>query len=159
MWAIWSLLSVAGDGVYPLVAVAEAKADEAMAVVRSATGAVPPSSVRPRELEGRILGRADLVAAESVRLPAGRPDHTYKVTLGGGDAGYVWTHNGKPHGQNKPLPVRQGEREWMIHSHNNYHQEGGMMLTMSYVTDRPLSGRERASPLGLVCDWLSPSVG
>jgi FtsP/CotA-like multicopper oxidase with cupredoxin domain len=208
-------VTVAGDGVYPLVAVAEAKADEAMAVVRSASGAVPPSSVRPSELEGRILERADLVAAESVRLPGGRPDRTYKISLGGGDAGYVWTLNGKPHGQNKPLQVRQGERvrldfentttmfhpmhlhghtfqvvnpgggpgarkdtaivrpdeplsvefvadnpgQWMIHCHNNYHQEGGMMLTMSYVTDRPLTSGERASPLGLVCDWLSPNVG
>ncbi|MDP1807399.1 MAG: multicopper oxidase domain-containing protein, partial [Acidimicrobiales bacterium] len=139
----------------------------------------------------------------------------YKVALGGGDAGYVWTLNGKPHGQNKPLEVRQGERvrldftnsttmfhpmhlhghtfqvinpggaagarkdttiirpdepvsvefvadnpgQWMIHCHNNYHQEGGMMLTLSYVTDRPLSSGERASPLGLVCDWLAPAVG
>lgn len=203
-------VTVAGDGVYPLVAVAEAKADEAMAVVRSGAGEVPPSSVRPAELEGRILERADLVAAEAVRLPAGRPDRTYKVALGGGDEGYVWTLNGKPHGQNRPLEVRQGERvrldfentttmfhpmhlhghtfqvvnpgggpgarkdtsivrpdeplsvefvadnpgQWMIHCHNNYHQEGGMMLTMSYVTDRPLSAEERASPLGLVCDWV-----
>lgn len=209
------IVTVAGDGVFPFVAVAEAKADEAMAVVRSGSGDVPPSSVRPAELNGRILERADLVAAESVRFPAGRPDKTFKVDLGGGDAGYVWTLNGKPHGQNKPLDVRQGERirldftndttmfhpmhlhghtfqginpggavgarkdttivrpdenvsvefvadnpgQWMIHCHNNYHQAGGMMLTLSYVTDRPLNSGERASPLGLVCDWLSPKVG
>ena len=159
--------------------------------------------------------RADMVAAESVRLPEGKADRTYKVTLGGGDAGYVWTMNGKPHGRHKPLEVRQGERirldftnsttmfhpmhlhghtfqvinpggaagarkdttivrpnervsvefiadnpgQWMIHCHNNYHQEGGMMLTLSYVTDRSLTSGERASPLGLVCDWLSPKVG
>ncbi|HEX2023503.1 MAG TPA: multicopper oxidase family protein [Acidimicrobiales bacterium] len=209
-------VTVAGDGVYPLVAVAEAKADEAMAVLRSGAGDVPPSSVRPAELNGRILTRADLVATESVRLPAAKPDRTYKVSLGGGDEGYVWTLNGKPHGENEPLDVRQGERvrldfentttmfhpmhlhghtfqvvnpggragarkdtaivrpdeplsvefladnpgQWMIHCHNNYHQEGGMMLTLSYVTDRPLDAQERASGLGLVCDWLSPkSVG
>jgi len=34
-----------------------------------------------------------------------------------------------------------------------------MMLTLSYVTDRSLTSGERASPLGLVCDWLSPNVG
>ena len=207
-------VTVAGDGVFPLVAVAEAKADEAMAVLRSGAGAVPPSSVRPAELNGRVLQRADLVAAESVRLPGAKPDRTYKVSLGGGDAGYVWTLNGKPHGQNKPLDVRQGERvrldfentttmfhpmhlhghtfqvvnaggtagarkdtaivrpdeplsvefvadnpgQWMIHCHNNYHQEGGMMLTLSYVTDRPLDAQERASSLGLVCDWLAPTT-
>ena len=209
------VVTVAGDGAFPLIALAEAKADEALAVLRSGSGAPPPPDVRPRELNGRMLQRADLVAAESVRLAPARPDRTYKVSLGGGDAGYVWTLNGKPHGQNKPLEVRQGERvrldftntttmfhpmhlhghtfqvvnpggaagarkdttiirpdepvsvefiadnpgQWMIHCHNNYHQEGGMMLTLSYVTDRPLTSAERASPLGLVCDWLVPNVG
>jgi multicopper oxidase len=208
-------VTVAGDGVFPLIAVAEAKADEAMAVLRSGAGAVPDPGVRPRELNGRMLQLSDLVAAEPVRLAPGRPDRTYKVALGGGDAGYVWTLNGKPHGQNKPLEVRQGERvrldftnsttmfhpmhlhghtfqvvnpggtagarkdttivrpnepvsvefvadnpgQWMIHCHNNYHQEGGMMLTLSYVTDRPLTSAERASPLSLVCDWLAPTIG
>jgi FtsP/CotA-like multicopper oxidase with cupredoxin domain len=209
-------VTLAGSGVFPLMAVAEAKADEAMAVIRSGAGAVPDPGVRPRELNGRMLQLSDLVAAEPVRLAPGRPDRTYKIALGGGDAGYVWTLNGKPHGQNKPLEVRQGERvrldftnsttmfhpmhlhghtfqvinpggtpgarkdtmivkpskettsvefvadnpgQWMIHCHNNYHQEGGMMLTLSYVTDRSLTSAERASPLGLVCDWLAPNVG
>lgn len=208
-------VTVAADGAFPLIAVAEAKADEAMAVVRSGAGAVPVPDARPPELNGKMLQRSDLVAAESVRLPAGRPDRTYQVALGGGADGYIWTLNGKPHGQNNPLAVRQGERvrldfvngttmfhpmhlhghtfqiinpggaagarkdttivrpdepvsvefiadnpgQWMIHCHNNYHQAGGMMLTLSYVTDRPLTSGERASPLGLVCDWLSPNVG
>ncbi len=207
-------VTVAGEGVFPFMAVAEAKADEAMAVLRSGPGAIPDSNARPPELSGKMLQRADLVAAESVRLPAGRPDRTYKIALGGGGPGYVWTLNGKPHGQNKPLVVRQGERirldfentttmfhpmhlhghtfqvinpggaagarkdttivrpnepvsvefvadnpgQWMIHCHNNYHQVMGMMLTLSYETDRKLSSAERASPLGLVCDWLSPNI-
>lgn len=209
-------VTVAGDGVLPLIAVAEAKADEAMAVLRSGAGEVPPSSVRPAELNGRVRERTDLMAAEPVRLPAARPDRNYAVNLGGGGAGYVWTLNGKPHGQNKPLEIRQGERirldfvddttmshpmhlhghtfrginpggapgahkdttivrpketvsvefvadhpgQWMIlHCHNNYHQEGGRMVTLSYVTDRARTSGERASPLGLVCDRLSPKVG
>jgi FtsP/CotA-like multicopper oxidase with cupredoxin domain len=208
-------VTVAGDGAFPILAVAEAKAAEAMGVLRSGPGDAPASSARPNEIRGRLLQPADLVAAESVRLPAGKPDRTYAVKLGGGEQGYVWTLNDKPHGQNKPLQVRQGERirldftntttmfhpmhlhghtfqvvnpggaagarkdttivrpnepvsvefvadnpgQWMIHCHNNYHQEGGMMLTLSYVTDRSLSSAERASPLGLVCDWLSPKVG
>ena len=208
-------VTVAGDGAFPLVAVAEAKAAEAMAVVRSGAGAVPRPGFRPPELTGRLLQLSDLAAAEPVRLAQGRPDRTYGVELGGGESGYVWTLNGKPHGQNKPLEVRQGERvrlnfsntttmfhpmhlhghtfqvvnpggapgarkdtaivrpdepvsvefvadnpgQWMLHCHNNYHQAGGMMLTMSYVTDRRLDARERASALGLVCDWLAPTVG
>ncbi|MDQ4069616.1 MAG: multicopper oxidase domain-containing protein, partial [Actinomycetota bacterium] len=147
--------------------------------------------------------------------PQARPDRRYKVSLGGGDQGYVWTLNGRPHGQNKPLEIREGERvrldfentttmfhpmhlhghtfqvvnpggapgarkdttivrpneplsvefvadnpgQWMVHCHNNYHQEGGMMLTVSYVTDRRLTSRERASGLGLVCDLVAPGVG
>lgn len=136
-----------------------------------------------------MLQRTNLVAAEPVRFPAGRPDRTYKVTL---VEGRPATFNGKVHGQNEPLDVRQGERirldftnstnhvppqaparshvprhrrqrgpapgrnptivrpdepvsvefiadnpgQWMIHCHDNYHQMGGMMMTLSYVTDR-----------------------
>nr|MDQ3575954.1 multicopper oxidase family protein [Actinomycetota bacterium] len=103
-------VTVAGDGVFPLMAVAEAKAAETMAVLRSGSGSVPPPSVRPAELRGRMLQMTDLVAAEGVRLPPGRPDRTYEIALGGGEEGYVWTLNGEPHGRNKPLEVRQGER-------------------------------------------------
>ena len=207
-------VTVAGDGVFPLIAVAETKADEALGYVRSGAGAVPDASVRPAELNGRMLQREDLVAADSVSFPTTKPDRVHKVTLGEVAEGYVWTLNGKPHGENTPLQVRQGERvrldfentttmfhpmhlhghtfqvinadgragarkdttivrpkekvsvvfdadnpgQWMIHCHNNYHQMGGMMMTLSYVTDRALTSSERASPLSLVCDWLSPKI-
>ena len=95
---------------FPILAVAEAKAAEAMGVLRSGAGAAPASSARPTRSAAACSSRADLVAAESVRLPAGKPDRTYAVKLGGGEQGYVWTLNDKPHGQNKPLQVRQGER-------------------------------------------------
>ncbi|MDP1807474.1 MAG: multicopper oxidase family protein, partial [Acidimicrobiales bacterium] len=103
-------VTVAGDGVYPLIAVAEAKADEALGYVRSGAGDVPDANVRPAELNGKMLQREDLVAAESVSFATTKPDRIHKVTLGEVAEGYVWTLNGKPHGENTPLQVRQGER-------------------------------------------------
>ena len=51
-------VTVADDGVFPLMAVAEAKAAETMAVLRSGSGSLPPPSVRPSELRGRMpVGR------------------------------------------------------------------------------------------------------
>lgn len=209
------VLRVEDDGVFPIVAVAEAKPGQALGVLRAGAGATPPPNTRPAELDGRVLGAADLVAAERVRLPPGRPDRTYDVALGGGDNGYVWTINGRPHGENEPLPVREGERvrlnfknsttmfhpmhlhghtfqlrrrdggagprkdttivrpndpvsvefladnpgQWMVHCHNVYHQQGGMMVTLSYVGDRSSQALgERAAPVRLVCDWLRPAT-
>ena len=103
------LVTVNGAGVFPLVAVAEAKAAQALAVVRSGPGDLPSPSAQPAELQRRTLRIDDLHAAEAVRFPARRPDRTYSVELGGGEEGYVWTINGEPHGD-RPLDVREGER-------------------------------------------------
>jgi FtsP/CotA-like multicopper oxidase with cupredoxin domain len=207
------VVTVAGDGVFPLVAVAEAKGAQAMAVLRSGPGPTPPANARPAKLGGRVLDLADLSATEGVRLPEGRPDRTYEAVLDGGERGYVWTINGRPHGRDRPLQVRQGERvrlafdnkttmfhpmhlhghtfqvvkrrgapgarkdtlivrpdepvavdfvadnpgQWMLHCHNLYHQQGGMMTTVSYVTDGPGGpGAEGASALWWLCD-LAPT--
>ena len=185
-----------------------------MGVLRSASGATPPPDSRPAELGRKVLSLADLVAAAPLQLPAGRPDRTYNVRLGGGEKGYVWTINGQPHGDNKPLELRTDEKvrlrfentttmfhpmhlhghtfqvvnpggqagarkdtmivrpqepvavdfvadnpgQWMIHCHNVYHQQGGMMITLSYIADGAAAGRERSSGLRLVCDWLAPKT-
>ena len=104
------VVTVGASGVFPLVAEAEAKGNQALAVLRSGPGELPPPNVRPAELGGRLLTMADLRAAQAVRLPDGRPDRRYNVVLGEGDDGYVWTINGKPHGEDEPLPIREGER-------------------------------------------------
>jgi FtsP/CotA-like multicopper oxidase with cupredoxin domain len=210
------VVNVAGSGAFPIVAVAEAKPGHALGVLRSGPGDPPPRDARPAELEGRVLRLDDLVAAQRVRLPAARPDKTYVLELGGGEEGYVWTINGRPHGDHDPLPVQEGERvrlvftnrttmfhpmhvhghtfqvvnpagrpgprkdttivrpdtsvavdfladnpgQWMVHCHNIYHQAGGMMTVLSYVGERaaPGAGDERASALGLVCDWVVPGA-
>ncbi|HWC11062.1 MAG TPA: multicopper oxidase domain-containing protein, partial [Acidimicrobiales bacterium] len=185
------LVTVGESGAIPLVAVAEAKGNEAMGVIRSGPGTAPPPGVRPAELTRRVLALSALRAAPAVRLPRGRPDRLYEVVLGGGGDDYVWTINGEPHGHDgAPLRVEEGERvrlafenrtvmfhpmhlhghtfqmvragvagarkdtaiirpdetvtvdfvadnpgQWMLHCHNLYHQEAGMMTTVSYVTD------------------------
>lgn len=59
---------------------------------------------------------APLDLALETRLRAAEPlaarsvDRTIPVVLGGDMAGYAWTLNGKVHGQDSPLMVRQGER-------------------------------------------------
>ena len=55
----------AGDGVFPLVAVAEGKGGAARALLRTATGAVPRVAARRRQLDGRRRPsrRADLPAS------------------------------------------------------------------------------------------------
>ncbi|WP_246025765.1 multicopper oxidase family protein [Saccharopolyspora antimicrobica] len=178
-----------GDGVFPLVASAEGKQGQAMALIRTGAGAAPPADVRPRELDGGLLMADALSAAAPVRLAAGQPDRTHTVELGMDmSQPYRWTLNGKAFDEHVPMPVQQGERvrlrfvnktmmfhpmhlhghtfqvvggqrpgprkdttsvlpmqtvevdfvadnpgQWMLHCHNIYHGEAGMMTTVSYV--------------------------
>jgi FtsP/CotA-like multicopper oxidase with cupredoxin domain len=212
------LVTVPEAGAFPLVAVAEAKGDQALGVIRTGAGDPPTRDVRPAELTRRVLDVSELRAAQAVELPPGDPDRLFVAELGGGEEGYVWTINGHPHGHHQPLEVRQGERvrlifnnqttmfhpmhlhghtfqivvpgeasgarkdtaiirpdqrlvvdfladnpgQWMLHCHNVYHQEGGMMTVVSYVGERPTPTRgPRANDLaagwGLACNWLGVS--
>lgn len=173
-----------GDGVFPLVALAEGKEGQALALVRTGSGAPPRGLVRPAELGRNTLVGSELKAAEPVWLTKKAPDRTHVLNLGGSMAPYRWTINGKVHPDAAPLPVRQGERvrlrlvndtmmfhpihvhghtfgiidngarkdtvivrpmealavdfdainpgQWMIHCHNVYHAESGMMVPLSY---------------------------
>jgi FtsP/CotA-like multicopper oxidase with cupredoxin domain len=89
-------VTVAGDGAFPLVALAEGKGAQAMAVLRSAPGAAPPADAHPTELDGRVLQLSELRADKAVSLAPKAPDQTHQVALGGpGPQGYRWTINGK----------------------------------------------------------------
>lgn len=176
----------AGDGVFPLVAVAEGKDGGALALLRTGAGSPPSPDIRPAELGGRLLALGDLVAAEAVRLPARRPDRTHDILLGVDMPRYRWTINGRVFDDREPLPLRAGQLtglvfrnrtpmfhpmhlhghtfgidgsgvrkdtmivrpmeqiavhfvtdnpgEWLLHCHNVYHQEAGMMTTLHYET-------------------------
>ncbi|MFX4287729.1 multicopper oxidase family protein [Janibacter sp. G349] len=174
------------DGVFPLVAkpVGKTSGGQAMALVRTGSGAAPDEDANPRELTGRILIGSDLSPAPAAKLPSRTPDATTQLTLTGSMQPYEWGMNGAPFGKNEPLNVQAGRRlrinatnmtmmthplhvhghtfalpsglrkdtvlvapmqsfsidldadnegDWMIHCHNTYHAEAGMMIALEYT--------------------------
>lgn len=193
----YDVLVTAGDGVFPLTALAEGKGDwaAALAVLRTGSGAAPTAATRPAELSGRPLTADALKAAEPVALAAREPDRTVRIKLTGGMAAYDWAFDGKPYAPDQRHPVKAGERVrlefdnsttmwhplhlhghtfalggrpggarkdtavvlpggtsrtksgggkltvdfdadnpglWMVHCHNVYHSEAGMMTVLGY---------------------------
>lgn len=178
--------SPCGDGVFPLTALAEGKKESALAVLRTGSGAAPAASVRPKELDGKLVEAGRLAPDPSVALPARAPDRTIRMRLTGGMAKYDWAFDGKPYSAKHRRPVEAGERVrlvfdngtamwhplhlhghtfalggnaagarkdtaivlphrsltvefdadnpglWMVHCHNVYHAEAGMMTVLGY---------------------------
>ncbi|MFH8405999.1 multicopper oxidase family protein [Streptomyces sp. NPDC018019] len=172
------------DGVFPLTALAEGKKRTGLALLRTGGGAAPDASVRPEELDGRLLTADRLKADGSVRLASRAPDRTLRFDLTGSMAKYDWAVNGKKYAPSQRYPVRAGERVrlsfrnntemwhpmhlhghtfalpdggprkdtaivlpgrrldvdldadnpglWMLHCHNVYHAESGMMTVLGY---------------------------
>lgn len=186
----YDVLVTLGDGVFPLVALAEGKKAVARALIRTGGGEPPPSaSVMPAELDRRIVAYRQLKPAESVVLQAKEPQRTIRLELTGGMMAYDWGFNGKRFDHTKPVKdayeVSSGERVridfvntttmfhpvhlhghtfavgeaagprkdtamvlpgqtlpvffdadnpglWMVHCHNVYHAEAGMMAVLGY---------------------------
>ncbi|MFF3732970.1 multicopper oxidase family protein [Streptomyces sp. NPDC002476] len=178
-------LVTAGNGAFPLTALAEGKNRTALAVLRTGGDAAPTASVRPAELKRRVLHGGRLKADDSVRLDARRPDRTIEFRLTGSMAKYDWAINGRTYDPAQRCPVRSGERVrlsfvngttmwhpmhlhghtfaladggarkdtsivlpgkrldvdfdadnpglWMVHCHNVYHAESGMMTVLGYL--------------------------
>ncbi len=99
-----------GEGVYPLVATAEGKQGQALAVIRTGAGRPPTGDVKVRELARQVLLGTVLSAAESVRLDPRSADRSHDLVLGGSMAPYRWTINGKTFPDTDPLQLTQGER-------------------------------------------------
>ncbi|WP_406836384.1 multicopper oxidase family protein [Streptomyces sp. AHU1] len=184
----YDVLVTLGDGVFPLVALAEGKDATGMALVRTASGSTPKATVRPRELNGKILTASQLRAADDARLSSKRVDQVHRVELTGGMGKYDWAINGKAFDMADPtanlLTIEEGRRvrldfvnttemwhpmhlhghtyqlgdagprkdtaivlprkklsvlfdadnpgQWMLHCHNAYHGEAGMMALVAY---------------------------
>lgn len=178
------LVDAAAPGAWQVGAAPEGKAGFGRALLRyaDAPGATaPPADARPAELDGRLLGYADLVGTGPPEVPAtGIPDRTYAMTLRGTDidvdglaadaplpvsAGewvrftvrndsanwhpvHLHGHHfqlataGRPLKDTAVVPARGGELtfdwradnpgDWMVHCHNHYHMEDGMMRVLSY---------------------------
>jgi multicopper oxidase len=185
----YDVIITLGDGVFPLVALAEGKKTTALALVRTAAGEPPPVSVLPAELERRIAAYRQLKPIEPVALQAKQLQRTIRLELTGGMMAYDWGFNGKRfdhtrsikdayevvagervrldfvntttmfhpvhlHGHTFATGEATGPRKdsaivlpgqtlpvffdadnpglWMIHCHNVYHAEAGMMAVLGY---------------------------
>ncbi len=98
------------DGVFPLIAEAEGKTGQAMALIRTGSGRPPAATVRVDELHGQVLLGTQLRASEAAQLASKTVDRTYNLLLGGGMTGYRWTINGKIFAESSPLPITEGQR-------------------------------------------------
>ncbi|GHD61821.1 multicopper oxidase MmcO [Streptomyces mirabilis] len=184
----YDILVTLGDGVFPLVALAEGKNANGLALVRTGSGSKPSASVRPKELDGMIMTASQLRAADDVRLKSAKTDITHQIKLTGNMMQYDWAINGMPFDMKDPeahpIVIREGQRvrldfvndtdmwhpmhlhghtyqigdsgprkdtaivlpkkklsvffdadnpgQWMLHCHNAYHGEAGMMANMAY---------------------------
>lgn len=185
----YDVVVTAGDGVFPLVALAEGKNAAARALLATSSGRTPDASFQPAELMRRI-GTVDMFTATSeVSFDDGIADIELSARLTGSMTGYDWSINGNPFRDRTPLTVQQGQRvtltfenatmmwhpmhlhghtfqiirrdgsfgarkdtaivlpmqsltttfvadnpgTWMLHCHNTYHQEAGMMTSVDYV--------------------------
>lgn len=185
----YDVLVELGDGVFPLMALAEGKNATAFALIRTGAGQPPPASARPAELDRRIAEYRHMKAAETVALKSKEPDRVIRLELTGGMMAYDWGFNGKAFDHQQPTKnastVAAGERVridfvntttmfhpmhlhghtfavgeaggarkdtaivlpgqtltaffdadnpglWMVHCHNVYHAEAGMMTLIGY---------------------------
>ncbi|HEX5995317.1 MAG TPA: multicopper oxidase family protein [Jiangellales bacterium] len=106
----YDVLVTLGDGVFPLVALAEGKNATAVGLVRTAAGSPPASDARPRELDGRIVAYRQLTPTDAARLAEAPVDRTIRLELTGTMMAYNWGFNGRAHDPTHFEPVRDGER-------------------------------------------------
>ncbi|MFF9088774.1 multicopper oxidase family protein [Streptomyces sp. NPDC014991] len=184
----YDVLVTAKDGVFPLVALAEGKKGQALAVLRTGKGReVPKPDVRPDELDGKVVPARRLVPAESVALHDREPDRELRIRVTGTMEKYDWGFDHQAYDVRRRHPVKAGERVrltlinatdmwhplhlhghtfsltgldavgalkdtavvlphrklvvefdadnpglWMLHCHNLYHSETGMMTVLGY---------------------------
>ncbi|WP_406481370.1 multicopper oxidase domain-containing protein [Streptomyces sp. NBC_01615] len=183
----YDVLITAKDGVFPLVALAEGKNAQALAVLRTGSGGHPHPAVHPAELDGRVVPARRLVPDESVALCHREPDREMRIRLTGSMREFDWSFDHRPYSIEERRPVREGERVrltlingtdmwhpvhlhghtfalrgidavgarkdtayvlphrkivvefnadnpglWMLHCHNQYHSESGMMTVLGY---------------------------
>jgi len=106
----YDVITTLGDGVFPLVALAEGKEATALALVRTGAGTPPPASIRPAELDRDRIGYDRLTATPDVRLSARIPDVTHELDLTGGMMSYDWGINGTPLDPARRLLIQQDQR-------------------------------------------------
>jgi multicopper oxidase len=110
----YDVLVTLGDGVFPLVALAEGKNATGMAVIRTGSGGTPQAGVRPTELDGMLVAASQLRAAGDVRLASKKADRVHRIELTGGMMAYNWAINGRRFDMDDPtahpITVAEGQR-------------------------------------------------
>ena len=106
----YDVIVTVADGIFPLVASAEGKTGQGIAVVRTGSGSLPGADVQVPELRRNVLTSSDLTAAESAQLSTKTLDRRIDVTLGGTMAPYRWTINDRAFADAEPLEVSEGDR-------------------------------------------------
>ncbi|MFD7622905.1 multicopper oxidase family protein [Streptomyces sp. NPDC059802] len=148
----YDVVVTAGDGVFPLTALAEGKKATALALLRTGMGAAPVASVRPKELYGRLVEAEELMPDGSVELSSREPDRTIRFRMTGSMKAYDWAFDHEPYNPGQRHPVKAGERVRMeffnvtemwhpIHLHGH-----------SFGLVGPAGPRHRATRRGAV-DW------
>lgn len=105
----YDAIITAGDGVFPLVALAEGKSAAARALLATGSGTPPPAAFQPTELNGKVGTVEDFAAPAEARLNWTKPDTEMVADLTAADTGYQWGINGF-YPDNKPFNVSQGQQ-------------------------------------------------
>ena len=105
----YDAIVTAGDGVFPLVALAEGKDARARALLSTGAAGTPPSDFTPSELDGRV-GTVDMfTATPEAQLKFTGADSELQADLTFDETGYVWGING-PYPNNEPFTIEQGQQ-------------------------------------------------
>ena len=185
----YDVIVTAGDGLFPLVALAEGKNAVARALLSTGAGDAPGPEFRPAELNRRV-GTVDMfTSTPAAGLGITNADVNLSVDLTGGMMNYDWGINGRAYPATAPLTIAEGQKAtltftnrtmmwhpmhlhghtfqmldasgglgarkdstivlpmrsvtvalvadnpglWMLHCHNSYHQEAGMMTSLDYT--------------------------
>lgn len=116
-------------------------------MLRTGTGALPPASVRPAELDGELVTADRLAPDESVALAEREPDRTVRITLTGSMAAYDWGFDGKSYDPAARSPVRAGERVRLVFTNRTamWHplHLHGHTFALAYTGQGPVPGRAR----------------
>ncbi|MGJ6123612.1 multicopper oxidase family protein [Mycolicibacterium sp. Y3] len=185
----YDVIVTAGDGVFPLVALAEGKNGSARALLSTGTGTAPDPGFQPAELYRRVGTVDAFTSTPAAGLGITGADVNLTAELSGSMMSYDWAINGRAFPDNEPLTIAQGQRAtltftnrtmmwhpmhlhghtfqmldasgglgarkdstivlpmntvrvalvadnpgvWMMHCHNTYHQEAGMMTSLNYT--------------------------
>ncbi len=148
----YDALVTLGDGAFPLIAAAEGKNYNALAIVRTGSGQTP-TSISIRELARTVLTAAMLSAPSDVSLAKRSVDRELTATLSGSMMAYDWAINGRRFDPSDPmagaLSVLQGERvrlrienttrmwhPFHLHGHTYQHVGSGPRKDTSIVLPR-----------------------